>query len=59
MSESRNPAGAYRAALGWWVLSGDNLLVLLRRAHAGEDPDLIYAEEYANGDHEWVAGNDA
>lgn len=40
------------ADLGWWVVSGDNLLDMLRRAHAGEDPDLIYAEEYANSEHE-------
>lgn len=38
--------------LGWWVVSGGNLLSMLRRAHDGEDPDLIYAEEYANSDHE-------
>lgn len=38
--------------LGWWVLSGDNLLAMLRRAHGGEDPDLILTEEYANCDHE-------
>lgn len=25
---------------------------LLRRAHAGEDPDLLYAEEYANSEVE-------
>lgn len=39
-------------AMGWWVVSGKNLLAMLRRAHDGEDPDLIYAEEYANSDHE-------
>lgn len=38
--------------LGWWALPGDVLLDLLRRAHAGEDPDLLYAEEYANCEHE-------
>jgi hypothetical protein len=40
----------------WWVIESDNLLDLLRRAHAGEDPDLLMAEEYANGDHEQVEG---
>lgn len=34
--------------LGWWVISGEELLDLLRRCHAGEDPDLVYAEAYAN-----------
>lgn len=37
--------------LGWWAISGEAILDMLRRAHAGEDPDLIYAEEYANSTH--------
>ena len=45
--------------LGWWTLSGENLLNSLRRAAAGEDPDLIYAELYANSEHEYVEGDDA
>lgn len=38
------------AALGWWCISGEAFLDALRRAHAGEDPDLLYAEHYANSD---------
>lgn len=38
----------------WWVISGPDLLALLRRAAAGEDPGLLLAEEYANGRHEAV-----
>lgn len=38
--------------LGWWSISGEALLDLLRRAHGGEDPDLLYAEEYANAEVE-------
>jgi hypothetical protein len=38
--------------LGWWVISGEALLDLLRRAAAGEDADALYAEEYANAGHE-------
>lgn len=34
--------------LGWWCISGEALLDLLRRAQAGEDADLLYAEHYAN-----------
>lgn len=34
--------------LGWWSISGEALLAMLRRVHDGEDPDLVYAEEYAN-----------
>lgn len=44
--------------LGWWTISGAALLDALGRAHRGEDPDLIYAEMYANSDHETEDGND-
>lgn len=40
--------------LGWHVISGEGLLAMLRRVAAGEDPDMVYAEEYANADHEHV-----
>ena len=43
-------------ALGWWTIAGEDLLNLLRRVEAGEDPDLVYAEAYANSDHEDVPG---
>lgn len=36
--------------LGWWAIPGETLLAMLRRAHAGEDPDLLYTEYYANSD---------
>lgn len=36
--------------LGWWAISGEAFLDALRRAHAGEDPDLVYAEQYANSE---------
>lgn len=42
--------------LGWWTIHGGDILAALRRAHNGEDPDLIYAEMYANSDHEQVEG---
>ena len=38
--------------LGWHVISGESLLELLRRANAGEDANALYAEEWANADHE-------
>lgn len=41
------PDGAV-SDLGWWAISGEALLELLHRAHNGEDPDLLYAETYAN-----------
>lgn len=42
------------AALGYHVISGEALLELLRRAAAGEDPELLYAEEWANAEHQQV-----
>jgi len=39
----------------WWVINGAELLAALRRVSAGDDPDLAYAELYANTtreDHE-------
>jgi hypothetical protein len=40
-------------SMGWWTISGANLLALLRRCHAGEDPDAVYMEEYANASVEY------
>jgi hypothetical protein len=34
--------------LGWWTISGEELLAALQRVAAGENPDLVYAELYAN-----------
>lgn len=42
--------------LGYWAISGEALLDLLLRAGRGEDPDLLYAEQYANSDIEEVQG---
>lgn len=38
--------------LGWWAIHSDTIIDGLRRAHAGEDPDLIFAELWANSDHD-------
>lgn len=37
--------------LGWWVIAGEDLLGMLREVAAGADPDLVYAEHYANSEH--------
>jgi hypothetical protein len=37
--------------LGWWAINGGTLMDGLRRAHSGEDPDLLFAELWANSDH--------
>ncbi len=39
-------------SLGWWVISGEDLLEMLRAVEDGENPALVYAEHYANSDHE-------
>ena len=34
----------------WWVIHSSVLLDALKRAAAGEDPDLLYVELIANSD---------
>ena len=41
-----------RLDMGWWVISGEALMGILRRVAQGEQPDLVYTEEYANSSHE-------
>lgn len=36
--------------LGWWIIHGDNLLTALHMVAQGDDPDLVYAELYANAE---------
>lgn len=42
----------------FWAISEEALREMLNRAHAGEDPDMLYMEFWANSDHEAVEGND-
>jgi hypothetical protein len=44
--------------LGWWCIHGADLLDGLRRAAAGEHPVAVYAEMYANSDHEYPGDGD-
>ncbi len=46
MDSSQN--GHETTDLGWWLLRGEDLLTMLRRAAHGDDPDLVFAECYAN-----------
>ncbi len=39
-----------QSKMGWWTISGEGLLEMLRRVADGEDPDILYAEEYANAE---------
>jgi hypothetical protein len=43
-------------SLGWWTISGEALLDALHRVQNGDDAGLVYAELYANSDHENVPG---
>lgn len=36
----------------WHVISSDDLLTMLRRVQAGEDPEFVYLEEYVNADRD-------
>lgn len=36
--------------LGWWIIHGNNLLTALHMVAQGDDPDLVYAEMYANAE---------
>lgn len=38
----------------WHVIERLRLVELLRRAHEGEDPDLLYIEEYVNAERDEV-----
>lgn len=42
------------ASLGYHVISGEHLLAALRAVASGEDPDLVYAEMWANAEHEKI-----
>lgn len=37
---------------GWWCVTEDDLLAMLRAVANGEDPDIVYAEAFANSDHQ-------
>jgi hypothetical protein len=43
---------------GWWSIDSEELMTMLRRVEAGESADLVYAEFYANSDHEFIGGDD-
>ena len=36
----------------WWTISGEAILDALRRVDAGESPDEVYAEMYANAERD-------
>jgi len=46
------------AAPPWWVIHGEDLLYALRAVAGGADPDLIYAELYANSSTQDIPGDE-
>ena len=44
-------AGDVSSEPRWHVISSVLLMELLERAHAGEDPEWVYIEAYANAQH--------
>lgn len=50
-THSATYTAADNPAMGWWAISGEALMGMLHRCHDGEDPDMVYAETYANSDH--------
>lgn len=45
---------ASRGKATWWALSDEVLSAMLKRAHAGEEPDTLRLELFANADAEAV-----
>lgn len=43
---------------GWWTIYGEDLMAMLCRVQSGENPDIVYAEEYANAVIEPMTGSD-
>ncbi len=37
----------------WWVIKGADILSMLYEVEGGGDPDAVYAEHYANSEHEF------
>lgn len=45
-------------SLGWWAIAGEDLLEMLQRVAAGEDPDMVYMNAYAHCHREHHGRND-
>lgn len=43
----------------WWTISEHSLLDAFQRIAKGESPDMVYAELYANSDHEYMEESNA
>ena len=44
--------------LGWWAITGEDILEMMRRCSAGEEADVVYAEYYANSTREFYEADD-
>lgn len=52
---NNSPADSHNA---WWSIHSSIIQQMLRRAHQGEDPELLYIELIANSDSEPVENSD-
>lgn len=41
----------------WWTINGEDMLDMFRRAHAGDDPELLYLEAIANSERRSYPGD--
>ena len=46
------PSAEATKDLGWWTISGEALLETLKTVADGDNPDVVYAELYANAERE-------
>jgi hypothetical protein len=46
------PSAPRLQGVGWWTLAGEDFLAALRAVADGELPDIVYAEMYANSEHQ-------
>lgn len=46
--ESRDCPDCPPDPFGWWCIPGSDILAALKRCAQGENPDIVYAELYAN-----------
>jgi hypothetical protein len=44
--------------MSWWVIEDAALMSMLRAVQQGDDPDIVFAEHYANSEHQKVDPHD-
>lgn len=44
--------------MSWWVIEDAALMSMLRAVQQGDDPDIVFAEHYANSEHQTYPQDD-